>query len=224
MLTEILSVTASALYLSVSAAGAVQDPDLDKVLEGKVVKGEAVASGYRRDRDWDRDRDYRDDRYGRETTITCRSRGGYDRCETRGRIESLRFISSRSSGRCRIGRDWGVEPRAVWVDNGCRATFVVETYREGRDYSRRDRDDDYRRDRYGETKSLYCRSPSYDRYTCRIDERFDNVRLVDRRSKAQCRYDRDWGVSRNGIWVQNGCRAVFTYEGYGYGRRRSYGG
>lgn len=36
-----------------------------------------------------------------------------------------------------------------------------------------------------------------------------DVRLIRRHSSAGCREGSDWGVSRNAIWVSNGCRADF---------------
>lgn len=217
MINETLSTLGGALALmQVSGESAIGTDDLDVLLEGKTEvtvtqKGAAQPKpqeyrGGDRDRRYDRDRDYDRgrDRYGRERTITCSSRGGFERCSTGGRIDSLRYVEGRYGDRCRLGRDWGVERSAVWVDNGCRAQFVVSTGY-GRDNPRRD-------DRYSDIGRIYCASEDYRYHVCRIRESFTNLRIEDRRSDARCTRDRDWGVTREGVWVRNGCRAVFSYE------------
>ncbi len=39
------------------------------------------------------------------------------------------------------------------------------------------------------------------------------IRLVKQISKAACIEGRTWGVTRRGIWVKDGCRAVFEIAG-----------
>lgn len=49
----------------------------------------------------------------------------------------------------------------------------------------------------------------------RVYKRVDHngrVRLTRRLSDKACVQNRSWGYDRNGIWVDNGCRAVFEYE------------
>ena len=205
---------AGAISLAAGANVGAQDIDLDLVLEGKSSQGVVGTSGYQkgyRDRD-DRDWDDRDRRYGREFRFDCRSYGAYERCPVGGRIGSLRFSSSRSSSGCQIGRDWGVERNAVWVDNGCRASFQIGLQS---GYDDRRRGDD----RYGEARYIYCASKDTRYELCRIRGDFRDVRLEDRRSDARCRKGSDWGITREGIWVNNGCRATFSYELVGYDRR-----
>lgn len=73
----------------------------------------------------------------------------------------------------------------------------------GRDRDNRDRGD---RNRRGQT--VYCESGDMRRHWCSegIGRR---VRLLRQRSKARCVQGRTWGVDRNGIWVDRGCRADF---------------
>lgn len=57
--------------------------------------------------------------------IRCDSRGlGYHYCraDTDGRVE---LIDRHSLFACREGRSWGYDPRGVWVDKGCSATFRI---------------------------------------------------------------------------------------------------
>lgn len=152
----------------------------------------------------------------RETLLTCESRSySYRRCATDGRIAGLRLVGERSARPCMLGRDWGVEPNGVWVDNGCRATFAI-ALRHGYD------DDDHHDDDAYDLPRVSCASDKLRYRECQIDGRFRNVRIVERLSDASCYPGHDWGVTAYGVWVSNGCRATFSYErgrgGYGYGR------
>ncbi|MEZ5439686.1 MAG: DUF3011 domain-containing protein [Lysobacteraceae bacterium] len=64
-----------------------------------------------------------------------------------------------------------------------------------------------------------CESVDGRRSECMLDGRGD-IRLVEQLSRSDCREGRDWGASRDRVWVANGCRAVFErqdYRGDGYG-------
>ena len=64
-----------------------------------------------------------------------------------------------------------------------------------------------------------CESVDGRRSECVLDGRGD-IRLVEQLSRSDCREGRDWGASRDRVWVANGCRAVFErqdYRGDGYG-------
>jgi len=64
---------------------------------------------------------------------------------------------------------------------------------------------------------IECTSDNYRYRYCRADT--DNsVRLAHQQSKTRCDYGRSWGYDRRGIWVDNGCSAIFEY-GYGSGGR-----
>ena len=88
-------------------------------------------------------------------SVVCESTGGYKHCRanTRGDVEV--FVDHQiSRASCIEGKDWGVDPDGIWVDDGCRAKFEIRhydrysRYDHGSSYSsqRYDRDD---RDRYG---------------------------------------------------------------------------
>jgi len=51
-------------------------------------------------------------------------------------------------------------------------------------------------------------SPDNDRYELGVEE-IRSVRLVRQVSTAPCREGRSWGWNRNGVWTDDGCRAVF---------------
>ena len=47
------------------------------------------------------------------------------------------------------------------------------------------------------------------------------VRVAKQLSRTECIRGRNWGVSRDGVWVSDGCRADFAY---GYGTEDNVGG
>jgi hypothetical protein len=70
---------------------------------------------------------------------------------------------------------------------------------------------------------IYCASDDGRRHTCPINTSVGIVRLLNQKSGAACVQGRTWGYTRNGIWVDRGCRADFEVgRGRGdgnYGRR-----
>lgn len=58
------------------------------------------------------------------------------------------------------------------------------------------------------SRYLRCESERGRRKECSIPDRAA-VTLVDRLSDSPCVQGRSWGVRRDRIWVDNGCRAVF---------------
>ncbi|MEE4210286.1 MAG: DUF3011 domain-containing protein [Parvularcula sp.] len=79
----------------------------------------------------------------------------------------------------------------------------------------------YGRDRATEIGFVNCSSRD-DRYRlCRIDAVFDRVQIERRASDSACVKGRDWGTTRSGIWVDNGCRAQFSFA-YRLDRRDRY--
>lgn len=86
---------------------------------------------------WDRDDRYdRDDRWDRDDRYDRNARLLRVRLESedfrrrsiqipvRGEVRLSRQISSQA---CRLGRTWGYSSNSLWVDDGCRADFIVPT-------------------------------------------------------------------------------------------------
>lgn len=65
---------------------------------------------------------------------------------------------------------------------------------------------------------LECTSQGYRYNYCRVDTG-GIVRLAHRQSKASCELGRSWGYDPRGIWVDNGCSAIFEYDYRGYSDR-----
>jgi hypothetical protein len=165
--------------------------------------------------------------------VTCESqsqRRAHCSLDTRGDVW---IVEQLSRAPCVEGDTWGVSRHEVWVERGCRAVFESDGGRGRRDDDRY-RDDRYRDDRRdddryrhegsyddGRRDEVTCESVSQGRTECAIDTRGD-VRIKRQLSKAQCIEGRSWGVTRRGVWVDSGCRAVFVSEGGrsgGYYRR-----
>ncbi|MBM4254271.1 MAG: DUF3011 domain-containing protein [Deltaproteobacteria bacterium] len=152
-------------------------------------------------------------------SINCASESGrhqYCRAQTDGYV---RLDEQYSDAPCVAGRTWGYDDWGVWVDNGCRARFIVgrrDYYNEPR---KRPRDYD-RRDYYDESapaaQTTRCASKG-GRYSYCPTDTGGYVRLERQLSDRQCVKWQSWGYDSGGVWVDQGCRAEFTV-----GRRRGY--
>ncbi len=101
---------------------------------GALVLGAIVAAAIanKNDRD-DRDDQYDngygngyDGGYGNGREIRCESKSGrYTSCGRIDRRQQVEIRRQLSSQQCIYGRNWGVDDRQLWVDDGCRAVFVV---------------------------------------------------------------------------------------------------
>ena len=127
------------------------------------------------------------------------------RVDTRG---GVRLVDQRSRAPCIRGRSWGVDRGGIWVAHGCRARFEVGGGYGGRpDYG------------YGPGYGggygqgpVVVRCESHDNRPrfCAVDGRIRDVRIQRQLSRSRCDYGYSWGFQRNGIWVENGCRAEFV--------------
>lgn len=129
-------------------------------------------------------------------SIRCESRNDKrQRCNVR--TENRVVLARTIGGRCTQGRAWGFAADHIWVTSGCRAEF-----RYG--YSGGSRPgDDY-------AGKLRCESRSNRYEQCNVPTR-DRVELV-RRLGGTCNAGRQWGYTANYIWVNEGCRAEFSYS------------
>jgi Protein of unknown function (DUF3011) len=59
-------------------------------------------------------------------------------------------------------------------------------------------------------RSITCESKDNNRKRCATHIGRNNVQISRRLSKSACRFGQDWNYDNNGIYVWNGCRAVFT--------------
>jgi hypothetical protein len=168
-----------------------------------------------------------------DQVVYCASNDGhFARCRTPWPVSEL--TQQLSNARCVYGETWGMEERySVWVDRGCRANFQAARgeggWRGRDDDDRRWRDDDDRRRRrddddddrggwrpgpdWDRTIELRCDSNGERYQMCLVDVgRNGRVRLVRRLSDARCEEGSSWGWNRAGVWVDQGCRAVFQID------------
>src|ERR1700761_3136814 len=57
-------------------------------------------------------------------------------------------------------------------------------------------------------RNVTCASDDMKRHLCRVDTS-RGVTMVNQRSGSPCVQNQTWGYSRQGIWVDRGCRADF---------------
>ncbi|MBL8299672.1 MAG: DUF3011 domain-containing protein [Rhodanobacteraceae bacterium] len=164
--------------------------------------------------------------WDRDIELRCESRGfGYSLCQVdighRGRVYLVDQISNSD---CIDGRTWGYNRAGVWVDQGCAGIFRVERRGGGGGggYGRDDRYDDGRGGRHDDWRpgdgwdqqiNVRCGSQNYQYNLCQVDTgRGSDVRIARQISGSPCVEGRTWGWNRAGIWVDDGCEAVFTVD------------
>jgi hypothetical protein len=114
----------------------------------------------------------------------------YKETSTRGGVRLQRQLSREA---CVEGVSWGFDRDGIWVDEGCRAMFVVGgTAAVSSPYARKVKVES--RDRKREYKKVSTRG---------------GVRLLRQLSRDACVEGVSWGFDRDGIWVDEGCRAEF---------------
>lgn len=133
--------------------------------------------------------------------VVCESQDGQRHVcvgKTGGNVAVVRQLS-RSS--CVQGRSWGYDGESIWVDEGCRAEFLVGGNRAdpGRTVERLD-------------ELVLCESIDGKPARCPADTTA-GVQVVRQISKRSCAFGRDWGYDDEGIWVMDGCRAEFAVRG-----------
>lgn len=144
-----------------------------------------------------------DGEYYGERVLRCESSDNRSRfcpADTRGGVRVARQLSDT---RCIEGRTWGVRPDGIWVDDGCRADFLLG---HGGGYGRDERG----------RAIVRCESRNGRWTHCDADTR-GGVRLARQLSASRCIEGQTWGYDRRGIWVAGGCRADFRVRG-GVGR------
>ena len=151
--------------------------------------------------DWDYDYRGNDRSAFNQETVRCNSddeRRHYCNIDTRG---GVRMVNQISGTPCVQGSTWGYDNNGVWVDRGCRAEFATG----GGDQANRYSNQGYNAG-YGGT--LRCSSDDGGRHYCAANTG-NGVTMVRQVSGSPCEQGRTWGIDRQGIWVDRGCRADF---------------
>ncbi|GLQ95039.1 DUF3011 domain-containing protein [Dyella acidisoli] len=124
----------------------------------------------------------------------------FARCQVPWRDAEL--VQQASKVRCVRDQTWGFDRNGIWVDHGCRGQFAP---------ARGGNWPPYGHPGWGrQPMQVRCESRGGSYQMCPVDlRRDDSVRMVNQLSGADCREGRSWGWSRDGIWVDRGCRADF---------------
>lgn len=148
------------------------------------------------------DRNYN---FGNDIVICSSRNQRFQGCpaETRGGVDFIRQLS-----RASCNGNWGYDQQGIWVTNGCRAKFKLRPYN---NYGNNGG--------YGNNsiQLISCSSRNHQRKMCPADTS-GGVKLKRQKSRSSCAGN--WGFDRNGIWVNNGCRATFELNING---RNNYG-
>ncbi len=116
----------------------------------------------------------------------------YHQCLVREQVQDAFIVQEYSDRACIPNHAWGILQNGIWVDRGCRAVFEVVTYA-----SRR------------QTYDVTCSSQNNRYQFCNFGGYFIDGFLLQQHSRANCTQGRSWGFSRDGVWVDYGCRATF---------------
>lgn len=141
-------------------------------------------------------------RGSRSQTITCNSQDNRRQTCRVDRWADAELVRQISDTRCVRNRNWGFQRGAVWVDNGCRATFAEV------------------RGTHGRNETVTCNSENNRRQTCRVGN-WRDARLVRQVSDTRCVRNRNWGFQRGAVWVDNGCRGTFAEVRSGSGHQHN---
>ncbi len=112
--------------------------------------------------------------------------------DTRGGIQLSRQISGSP---CNQGYSWGYDASGIWVDHGCRAEFTVGSYNAT----------------YASKAEISCTSDEGGRHFCWTGPH-RNIDMEQQISDAPCVPGTSWGEDTNGVWVDQGCRAIFRVQ------------
>lgn len=127
-----------------------------------------------------------------QTNVRCESADGrYAECDMGG-IGRVTLSRQLSDANCVEGKTWGYRDGKVWVNNGCRADFALMSG--------------------GLDRLVMCESINGKPAHCDADTT-GGVKLARQVSDSNCRFGKEWGYDRNGIWVTDGCRAEFAVRG-----------
>ena len=143
---------------------------------------------------------------GSRDTIVCESSNGrYNQCRLPWR-GNARLVQQLSSTACVRGQTWGSRGGSVWVNGGCRGRFAPAGYGPGGGGWAPPSG-------WNQRFEVRCASPQYQYAFCQVDVgRSGRVYVRRQISGSACVEGRTWGWNRAGVWVNNGCEAVFTVD------------
>ena len=163
--------------------------------------------------------------YANQQRLRCDSRDGRQNfCRPQIQANQIQLVRKFSKAQCIEGRTFGLtRDGMVWVNNGCRADFVLSQSRWGRNAPRGNAygygsnsgngyGNQYgygANDNYAYGQTFRCESNDGRENFCNVDTRA-GIQMIRQLSKTPCVNGRTFGVQNNGVWVTSGCRAEFA--------------
>ena len=154
-----------------------------------------------------------DPRYDRGEAVECRSNNySFQRCPVPWR--NARIVRQLSDTQCVRGANWGLDREGLWVDRGCSAAFVPASGGRHRHY------DEYAGgggwqppSGWDQRFQIRCASNDYQYNFCAVDLGGGGRARIERQiSGSPCIEGQTWGWNRAGVWVVQGCEAVFVID------------
>ncbi len=138
--------------------------------------------------------------------VECRSNNySLQRCPVPWR--DARMVRQLSDTQCVRGMNWGVDRRGIWVDRGCAGRFVARGGG-GPNYGGWQPPSGW-----DQRFQIRCESTNFQYNFCAADLGGGGRAYVDRQiSGTPCVEGQNWGWNRAGVWVVQGCAAVFTVD------------
>jgi ribosomal protein L37AE/L43A len=132
--------------------------------------------------------------------VKCESiNNGFERCSADTRF-GAQLARQMSDNACVFNSTWGFDGQGIWVKNGCRGEFAVNTLIPQTSASM---------SASASSSLVRCESKNNGRNECPADTRF-GVAVFRQLSDNNCVLNNTWGFDSKGIWVKGGCRADFV--------------
>jgi ribosomal protein L37AE/L43A len=131
------------------------------------------------------------------TTLSCETPDAAKvQCpaETRYGVALIRQLGE---SYCILGRTWDFDAAGVWVSEGCRAQFALGGYRLPTP------------NLPPNASKVVCEAKDGQRIVCAADAS-RGVGLLRQLSDADCVLNHTWGYTKDGVWVEGGCKAEFA--------------
>ncbi len=124
-------------------------------------------------------------------------------CYVAGTISDVRLIRKKSRAACTRNDSFGFRKDAVWIKDGCEGEFEVTYQPDGL------ANWEFNNLNTSQTRSLTCKSDQFRRATCNAGGMISDIRVTNRRSRAECKANSSYGFDFDEVWVKDGCEADF---------------
>jgi len=142
--------------------------------------------------------------------VECRSDNySFQRCPVPWR--DARMVRQLSDTQCVRGMNWGLDRHGIWVDRGCAGRFVAGGgHRHHDEYTGGGWQPP---SGWDQRFQIRCESDNFQYNFCGVDLGGRGRAYVERQiSNTPCVEGQTWGWNRAGVWVVQGCAAVFTID------------